>query len=204
MATLPHRHNVRLLAGLAAAVFFGGLAVSTVHAAPAPAATLDGRTTVVTSAAVTSALVTNEIAPLAVDPGWESFTDTGKVRLGFPITGGMLQGLSGDIRHHGGINFVDFKTGKSLLISSFDVVLDAHPHLTAYVPALNAKGVTIFDLDLSKARITTTKDGTTVSNVIVTLDAGAAAALNSALGTGSLFAGGMTIGTASVRLTADH
>jgi hypothetical protein len=204
MATLLHRHKVRAIAALAGVVFAGGLAASTVHAAPATATTLEGRTTVTTSAAVTSALVANEIVPLAVAPGWESFTDNGKAQLSFPITGGALQSLTGDIRHHGGINFVDFKTGKSLVIRNFDIVLDAHPHLTAFVPALNAKGVTIFDLDLSKARVTTNDDGTTVSNVIVTLDAGAASALNVALGTGSLFAGGMAIGIATVHLSSGH
>ncbi len=204
MATLLHRHKVRAIAALAGVVVAGGLAASTAHAAPATATAWDGRTTVTTSAAVTSALVTNDIVPLAVAPGWESFTDNGKVQLSFPITGGALQGLTGDIRHHGGINFVDFKTGKSLVIRNFDIVLDAHPHLTAFVPALNAKGVTIFDLDLSKAKVTTNEDGTTMSNVIVTLDAGAASALNAALGTGSLFAGGMAIGTATVHLSAGH
>ena len=72
--------------------------------------------------------------------------------------------------------------------------------LTGQVPALGV-WTTIFNLDLSKASIDASAHRVVVSSVGVTLDAGAAAALNSALGT-SVFSGGLPIGSApsSLRL----
>ncbi len=66
------------------------------------------------------------------------------------------------------------------------------------MPALGVR-TTIFNLDLSKASIDASAHRVVVSNVGVTLDAGAAAALNSALGT-SVFSGGLPIGSATSSL----
>jgi len=70
--------------------------------------------------------------------------------------------------------------------------------LTGYAPALGVR-TTIFHVDRAQASIDAATHRVVVSNVGVTLDAGAAAALDRALGT-TLFNGGLPIGSATSSL----
>jgi hypothetical protein len=196
--------GVGLLAG-SALLAVGPVEAATLHAAPAPATTLTGgQTTVVVAPATTEALLHNGILPLPIFPGRvrPAFTHGFTVVASFPVTGGSvdLSTLTGSINHAGGLLFFDYRNFHSLAIDDFDIVLAPSPVLTAWVPALNARA-TIFDLSLAGAHISAKGHRVTVTGVGVTLDAGAAAALNAALGT-NLFAGGLAIGTASTTVLA--
>ncbi|MGK3882529.1 hypothetical protein ABI028_16245, partial [Enterococcus faecium] len=76
--------------------------------------------------------------------------------------------------------FFDTVTHKSVLIRTFEINLFGAQKLTAEIPALGARA-TIFDLNLSKASVSTpSAHEVVVSGVGVTLDATAASALDSA------------------------
>jgi hypothetical protein len=190
-----------LTAGPAGAA--GAATAAANQASPAAATTLTGgRTTVVLAPATTGALLQNGILPFPIAPGRERLVSQGglTVAASFQVTGGSvdLSSLTGTVRHAGGLFFFDYRTFRSLAIENFDIVLGSSPVLTAWVPALHARA-TIFDLSLAAAHISASGDRVVVTDVAVTLDAGAAAALNSALGA-TLFAGGLPIGTASTVL----
>jgi hypothetical protein len=202
------RHLLSLLGGLgllAGTVVAGALpagAATTARSAPAAATLVGGRTTLVVAPGTAAALLQNGILPLPIAPGRVRpvFRGGFTVAASFPVTGGSvdLSTLTGTINHAGGLFFFDLHTFKGLAIEDFDINLGASPTLTAWVPALRARA-TIFDLNLAGAQIRTPGHRVIVTGVSVTLDPNAAAALNSALGT-SLFAGGLSIGTAATDL----
>jgi hypothetical protein len=199
---------VSLIAGLgllagSALLAAGPAGAAAASRGSAAATTLSGgRTTVVVAPATTAALLQDGILPLPIFPGRErpAFQGGFTVAASFPVTGGAvdLSTLTGTVNHAGGLFFFDYRNFHRLAIRDFDIVLGPAPALTAWVPALHARA-TIFDLSLAAAHISAAGDRVVVTGVGVTLDAGAAAALNRALGT-SLFAGGLPIGTASTVL----
>jgi hypothetical protein len=200
------RHLTRLAAaaGSAALVLAGTAAAS---AAPQRAASNQaaaialrgGHTTVTTGKGIASALLANSIVPIAVSPGSEALAANLKapaVRLTFPVTGGRvgLKPLGGSIVHRGGILFVDTKTGKSVEVSNFVISLK-HADLTGIVNGNPKARVVLLWLNFSHAALHASRHWVVASNIKLTLSAGAASALNSALGT-TLFAGGLPLGSA--------
>lgn len=200
---------MRHLRTFAAAVATGAASLAFVAgtspgAAAAPASTplAGGRTTVTVAAGTAAALLSHGIVPLPYAPGVE-FPVVAGPTLGasFPIDSGSvnLSSLTGVIGHAGGLIFFDTVTQKSVLIRTFEINLFGAQKLTAEIPALGARA-TIFDLNLSKASVSTpSAHEVVVSGVGVTLDAAAAGALDSALGT-TLFTAGLPIGTARTDL----
>ncbi len=179
------------------------MAVGTASAASAPTVQLDGvRTTLWTDPATTKVLLANGIVPLPtygthVNVKW---TPQGpSIGYGFPIVGGRVDAatLAGHINHTGGLRFVNLTNGKRLSLTSFRIVIDAHPHLTAIVNGDPKVRVSILRLDLAKASISEPLPYVRVGNVGAYLNSTAAGALNSALGV-SFFAPGIKLGTATV------
>jgi hypothetical protein len=175
----------------------------TANAAAAPTVRLDGvRTTLWTDAATTRVLLANKIVPLpargtGVDVRWTSAGPS--IGYRFPIAGGHVDAatLAGRIDHTGGLRFVNLANGKTLRLTRFRIVIDAHPHLTAIVNGDPKLRVPILRLDLSKASVVKPLPSVRVGNVGAYLNATAAAALNDALGV-SFFAPGIRLGTANV------
>jgi hypothetical protein len=177
--------------------------VGTASAAAAPTVKLDGvRTTLWTDPATTKVLLANKIVPLPthgtyVDVKW---TRRGpSVGYGFPIPSGRVDAatLAGRINHTGGLKFANLANGKTLSLTKFRIVIDAHPHLTAIVNGNPKARVSILRLDLSKARVSKPLPHVRVGNVGAYLNSTAAGALNGALGV-SFFAPGIKLGTAYV------
>ena len=175
----------------------------TANAAAAPTVRLDGvRTTLWTDAATTRVLLANKIVPLpaggtGVDVRWTSAGPS--IGYRFPIAGGHVDAatLAGRIDHTGGLRFVNLANGKTLRLTRFRIVIDAHPHLTAIVNGDPKLRVPILRLDLSKASVVKPLPSVRVGNVGAYLNATAAGALNDALGV-SFFAPGIRLGTANV------
>jgi hypothetical protein len=118
-----------------------------------------------------------------------------RLTASFPVTGGAvdLDPLGGDVRHRGGIKFVNLRNGKSLEVGNFTIDLNT-AQLTGAVNR-GATRVPVFDLDLSAASIDVRGNTVVVRNVGLDLTDAAAGALNSTLRT-SLFAGGLRFGSA--------
>jgi hypothetical protein len=104
--------------------------------------------------------------------------------------------LAGEIRHRGGIRFVNLRNGKSLLLTDFTIDTVAS-QLTAAVNGNPAVRVPILKLDLGSARISKPLPYVKVNGVGASLTATAAGALNASLGV-SFFAEGIKLGTADV------
>src|ERR1700722_3270393 len=200
------RHLTRLAAaaGSAALVLAGTAAASAApqHVSGHPTAAaiaLRGHTTVTTGKGIAAVLLAHSIVPIAVSPGSEALGANLKapaVRLTFPVTGGHvgLKTLGCSIDHRGGILFVDTKTGKSVEVSNFVISLK-HADLTGIVNGTPKARVVLLWLNLSHAALHASRHWVVASNIKLTLSAGAASALNSALGT-TLFAGGLPLGSA--------
>jgi len=175
----------------------------TANAAAAPTVRLDGvRTTLWTDAATTRVLLANKIVPLpargtGVDVRWTSAGPS--IGYRFPIAGGHVDAatLAGRIDHTGGLRFVNLANGKTLRLTRFRIVIDAHPHLTAIVNGNPKARVSILRLDLSKATVSEPLPYVRVGHVGAYVNSTAAGALNSALGV-SFFAPGIKLGTAHV------
>jgi hypothetical protein len=172
-------------------------------AAAAPTVKLDGvRTTLWTDPTTTNALLANAIVPLptrgsGVDVRWTSAGPS--IGYRFPISGGHVDAatLAGRINHTGGLKFANLANGKTLTLTRFRIVIDAHPRLTAIVNRDPNVRVPILRLDLSKATVAKPLPYVRVGNVGAYLNRTAARALNNALGV-SLFAPGIRLGTARV------
>ena len=179
------------------------MVAGTASATAAPTVQLDGvRTTLWTDPATTKVLLSNKIVPLptrgtGVDVKWTSSGPS--IGYRFPISGGHVDAatLAGRINHTGGLRFVNFANGKTLTLTRFRIVIDAHPHLTAIVNGDPKVRVSILRLDLSKATVSKLLPYVRVGNVGAYLNSTAAGALNSALGV-SFFAPGIKLGTAYV------
>ena len=179
------------------------MVAGTASATAAPTVQLDGvRTTLWTDPATTKVLLSNKIVPLptrgtGVDVKWTSSGPS--IGYRFPISGGHVDAatLAGRINHTGGLRFVNFANGKTLTLTRFRIVIDAHPHLTAIVNGDPKVRLSILRLDLSKATVSKPLPYVRVGNVGAYLNSTAAGALNSALGV-SFFAPGIKLGTAYV------
>jgi hypothetical protein len=191
----------RMLAVAGVAALSVGVVSAPAQATGDTSTRLSGRTTVVTAPGVVQALLGEGILPVVTRPGKFALRDNGGVAIAasFPVTGGSvsLDPPSGKIYHKGGIKFINVKNGQSIEVGKFTINLDAG-RLTGVVNRSSTR-VAIFNLDLSNASITTAGDVVTVRNVGLNLTAGAAGALNDSLGV-DLFSGGLTFGTAKVRL----
>ena len=159
-----------------------------------------GYTQLTTDPGTTKALVANKIVPLPVFPSWvvpTSVSGQAALQYRFYINGGQIDGstLAGEIKHSGGLKFVNFRNGKSVTVKSFTIDTNT-AQLTAWIPALGVRAP-ILDLDLSGVQVTPGKVYTKVGPVPAKLTAVAAGALNSSLGT-SLFQAGIPLGTANV------
>ncbi len=119
----------------------------------------------------------------------------GKKGVAFPITGGAIDPATGAgrIDHAGGLSFT--AGGTRVALRNFVVKVGKRSTLSAKVGKAR---LTIFNLDLSKAKVSRKGLGTTVAGVRAKLTGGAAKALNGAFGV-KLFAKGLTVGTATVR-----
>lgn len=193
----------RMLRWLLPVAVVSAALVVTSTASAAPTVKLDGvRTTLWTDPATTKVLIRNHIAPVPVNGTSvrvRCTPDGRSIGFGFPITGGRVDAatLAGYINHSGGLKFVNRDNGKSLTLTRFRIVIDAHPRLTAIVNGDPKVRVSIIRLDLSDANVTKPLPYVHVRNVGAYLNATAASALNSALGV-SLFAPGIHLGTANV------
>lgn len=121
----------------------------------------------------------------------------GKRGIAFPISGGAIDPATGAgrIDHTGGLSFA--AGGTRVALRNFQIKVGKRSTLSAKV----GKGrLTIFNLDLAKAKVTRAGLGTTVTGVRAKLTGGAAKALNAAFGV-KLFAKGLEVGTAAVRAT---
>ena len=179
------------------------MVAGTASAAAAPTVQLDGvRTTLWTDPATTKVLLANKIVPLPthgtyIDVKW---TRRGpSVGYGFTIPSGRVDAatLAGRINHTGGLKFANLANGKTLSLTKFRIVIDAHPRLTAIVNGDPSVRVAILRLDLSHATVSKPLPHVRVGNVGAYLNATAADALNGALGV-SFFAPGIRLGTAFV------
>lgn len=159
-----------------------------------------GVTTVTTAPGIALTLIRNGIVPVGVAPGTEQLAlvhGSAAARFAFPVTGGKvsLSPLGGTIGHRGGILFADYKTGKHVEVSDFVIDL-THGDLTGIVNGSPSARVPLFTLGLAHAKLSAGKHCLTATGITVDLTAGAAAALNRALGT-TLFSGGLDLGTAA-------
>jgi hypothetical protein len=194
--------NVRRSLGVAAAVLLLAVAFLALSAS-AQASTLKlagGYTQLTTDPGTTKALVANRVLPLPVLPSWVIPTQVdGKLALSyrFYITGGEIDSttLAGEIKHSGGLKFVNLSNGKSLTARDFTIDT-VNAQLTAYLPVLDVRAP-ILKLDLSSVQVTQGSIYTKVGPVPAALTDVAATVLNDKLST-SLFVGGLPIGTANV------
>ena len=159
------------------------------------------KTKLVTDPVTTRILLDNGISPQPVGPTrFDLLERKGglSVRYAFPITGGTvdLTALTGRIDHSGGIDFVNTKNGKSLLLTDFRIKLGKRA-LTAEVNGDPSVRVPVLALDYSRAKIVGGGRVVGIKNVAGTLTETAASALNSSLGV-TFFAPGITLGTAQV------
>jgi hypothetical protein len=159
-----------------------------------------GTTTVTTAPGIALTLIKNGVVPVGVAPGTEQLklvNGAAAAQFAFPVTGGKvtLSPLGGAIDHRGGILFADYKTGKQVEVSNFIIDL-THGDLTGIVNGNPKTRVALFSLSLAHAKLSAGRHHLQASGITVDLTAGAAAALNSALGT-KLFTAGLDLGTAA-------
>ena len=159
-----------------------------------------GTTTVTTGPGIALTLIENGIVPVGVAPGTEQLKLVGgapAAEFAFPVTGGKvsLSPLGGVIYHSGGILFADYKTGKKVEVSDFTINL-SHGDLSGIVNGNPSSRTDLFTLSLAHAKLSAGRHSVTATGITVDLTAGAAAALNGALGT-TLFSGGLDLGTAA-------
>ena len=174
---------IALVALLALAPAAGAAKKKVVKLAP------KGATTLALSDGAASALQSLGIAAAPLKPA-----RAGDDGLRFPITAGKLDAktYAGQIKHVGGISLTRGETRVEL--RNFVINVDSAPDLTARV---GSSRVSILDLDLSDAKISTSGRRLTIAGVKATLTKAAADALNAAFETDA-FAEGLEIGTATV------
>ena len=149
----------------------------------------------VNSALLGAGILVKPLDPATVDPRTMNGKPT--VRYCFAVTGGIIDpaSLAGTINHSGGLLFLNTANGKSLQATDFRIDTAKAQLLglvgDAYVPLL--------DLDLSGISLKESCSVLYISNVVAKLTDVAAGALNATLGT-DVFAGGLTLGTATVHL----
>lgn len=179
------------------------LALTVVSSAASAAPTLaarGGNTSVELAPSFLAALTSLGVAPGPVFPG-RIEAETQGVFARFPITTGAIDAgtVKAEIDHSGGLSLTAGKTRVELTDFIIDLTGTA-PVLTGLV-TVDGNLLTrlpLFDLNLSSSTVKAREPRVNVSNVAVTLDAGAASALNGVFHITAL-SGGLSIGTATVR-----
>jgi hypothetical protein len=136
------------------------------------------------------------IVGLGITPGVIAPATLDGTTARFPITGGVaaLDLSAATVTHSGGLSLT--KGNTVVRLTDFDI---RAPQLFASLNG-GAEKVAIIDLDLSALQPTVSGRAVTLGNVGAKLTQGAADALNAAFGT-TAFAGGLTLGTATVSAT---
>lgn len=101
--------------------------------------------------------------------------EAGGKGVSFPITGGKLVGLSGSVRHAGGIELS--KGRRSLRLSNFRIVLKDRPFVQVKVNG--GEKLKAFTLDVGSAEVTDDVTGSLLSGIELDLSRQGAKALNS-------------------------
>jgi hypothetical protein len=191
----------RFIQTCALAAFAACASLTAAQAAPT-ARVIDGTTAVTLSGSFGSALAALGIAAGPSKPA-TAVAVPGSLTLRFPIPGGRIDlgTAKADILHTGGIRL----TGSAAVVELSHFIIDttAAPVISGVV-VLNGTlvgRVPLFDLGLAVTPpLTPAPNGKLIlAPVAVTLNAGAAAALNTAFGTAG-FVGGFPLGTAKVSL----
>lgn len=186
-----HRSTKRRRTAIATALA-ATAAVALIAAPGASAAKVGGgSTTLALTPGVADALQAEGVKLAPIAPA-----KAGKKGVAFPITGGDLtlgKKPSGHIDHSGGLKLSG--GGKKLSLTSFRVIVGKKSRLVAR--AGKAK-LTVFSLDLSKAKIAEKGGNTVVSGVGADLTKAAARALNATFKT-DLFERGLRIGKATIK-----
>lgn len=134
---------------------------------------------------------------ISVAPASEARVKGGAIA--FPVQGGLLNAttLAGKVTHSGGLTFT--AGGKDLTLRDF-TINTKKGKLSGYADEAGMR-LPVLNLNLHKAKVKAARTHLKVSNVKATLTAKAAAALDSYYGT-SLFKGGLTIGTATIKASS--
>jgi hypothetical protein len=152
----------------------------------------EGATALAIEPAVLQALAGQGITPGVIGPATLSGTTAS-----FPITGGRaaLDLSAATVTHSGGLSLT--KGSTVVQLTDFEIrVGSGAPQLFATLNGGAAK-VAIIDLDLAALQPSVSGRSVTLGGVVAKLSQGAADALNGAFGT-TAFAGGLTLGTATV------
>ncbi len=172
---------------------------TTAAAAPTLAAG-GGRTTVELAPSFLAALTSLRVAPGPIFPGRLEEGAKG-VFAAFPITAGAIDAgtIKAEIDHAGGLSLSAGATKVELT----DFIIDltgAKPVLTGLVTVDGSllTRLPLFDLNLAASTVKAQDGRVAVTDVAVTLDAGAASALNGVFHIAAL-SGGLAIGTAKVQ-----
>lgn len=171
------------------------LALAIVTAAPAAASAFtigDGATIVSLDPAAAKALKS-----LGVAVGATGKAEAGQKGVAFPVSGGKLVGLSGVVRHGGGLKLASGK--RAVTLSNLRVVLEDHPFVQARVGDAKLKA---FTLDVDDAEVTDDVTGSIISGIELDLSRQGAKALNGVFKTSAFETGtklGDVILTASAR-----
>jgi hypothetical protein len=152
-----------------------------------------GNTKLFVDAGTGAALGSLGIAVEPVDPA--RVTRRGAFR--FPITGGEVNAktLVGQIRHSGGLAFVQASSGTRVEVTDFNIDIDANPTLTAKVGDAR---VPLLSLDVTGLERKDRDGAVVLTGIKASLTAVAAGALNDAFET-TAFTEGLLIGTARVK-----
>ncbi len=177
------------------------LAPATANASTTHRPALRGTTTVTTAPGIAGTLLGAGILPLPTrGTGFGiGFAHGLNVRYGFPVVGAnpALAAGTGDILHSGGIDFLSRKA--QLEVGKFDIDLAAGKIFATEVNRKPAK-VALLDLDLSRLKVATASNTTTLTGISVKLDPAAAAALNATFGIALPIDGSLVFGHATVVL----
>jgi len=154
-----------------------------------------GETSLTTVSGLVGNLTHGGIALYATAPGTESLLGSAshpQLKFSFPVTGGQVNpsGLTGTIKHAGGILLINTSNGHAIELSRFNISL-THKHLSAIVRGLR---VTVAHLSFSHAKVSVGLGEVKVRKISATLTTAGADALDAALGT-TLFTPGMRIAT---------
>jgi len=184
---------------IAAAVLGAAFLLSTSSAEAQKTLTINtGSTTVALSNAFLSALTSLKVTAGTIDP-----TQLVKGTVNFPVTGGAidLQNADGQILHSGGLTLTAGKTEVKLQSFIIDTT-GTTPGISGIVVADGKVSgrIALFDVEFPSnltLPLSASSGILQLRSVKLTLDAGAATALNGAFDV-KAFAGGLDIGTANV------
>jgi hypothetical protein len=186
-------------AGLLLAPMAGLASASTTQPATAHAVSVHvtgGETSLTTVSGLVGNLTQGGIALYATAPGTESLLGSAshpRLKFSFPVTGGQVNpggGLTGTIKHAGGILLINTSNGHTIELSHFNISL-THKHLSAIVRGVR---VTVAHLSFAHAKVSVGLGEVKARKISATLTTAGADALDAALGT-MLFTPGMRIAT---------